>query len=169
MTSHILRQKHLKVLHEEYIHFVNEGCYPLILEIFKGYKKWIKQQAEIDHNFQTIQISYEDQCKNDIPVNHLRQMITDELQKMGSIDTSLLPNYFSSIHSEHNDIIYQNQQLTNTKTDENSTHSNNSNMVVINGIHVTMQKTVRQAVNNSNMLDNMIKQLRRRVTNTTPN
>jgi hypothetical protein len=124
MTSNILRQKHLKELYEKYIHFVNEECYPEILEIFNEYKKSIKQQTDINYECEKIQIYYEDQCKNSTPINKLHQIITEDLQ-----------------------------QIIN----ENST---DSNKIVINETHHTMQKTIKQAIDNSNMLDDIIKQLR---------
>jgi len=166
MTSHILRQKLFQELHDQYIHLVNEGCYPLILDIFNEYRKWIKQQADINHELQRIRFSYEKQSKNTIPIDDLRQIISNELQKLKTIDSSLLPDHSSMIHSEENYKIQQDHQITNINVNENSNSSNN---IVINELSVTMQKTIEQAENNMNMLNDLIKQVQQHITSHTLN
>jgi hypothetical protein len=162
MTSHLLRKNILQQLHDQYIHLVNERCYPLIIEIFNEYRKWIKQQAIINQELQRIRFSFEDQCKNATPVNDLRQIITNELQKMGIIHSSLLSDHSSMIPSENNNQIYPDQQLINVNVNPNFSQLNNR---VVNEISSTMQKTIEQAENNMNMLNNMIKQLQQQIRN----
>ncbi len=107
MTSNILRQKHLKELYEKYIHFVNEECYPEILEIFNEYKKSIKQQTDIN---------YEDQCKNSTPINKLHQIITEELQQI-----------INENSTDSNKIVINETHRTMQKTIKQAI--NNSNML----------------------------------------
>jgi hypothetical protein len=166
MTSHILRQKILQELYDQFIHLVNEGCYPLILDIFSEYRKWIKHQADINYELQRIRLSYEEQCKNTIPINELRQIISNELQKMHTIHNSLLSDQPSMIRSENNSQIYQDQQITNINVDENFSYSSN---IIINDLSARMQKTMKQAENNMKMLNDAIKQLHRNIESQTQN
>lgn len=152
MTSHILRQKLLQEVYDQYIHLVNEGCYPLILEIFYSYRKCIKQQTDINCELQRIQLSYEEQLKKTIPINDLRQIITNELQKLTPMQNSTLTTSYRNNN--------QNQQLTNVNIDEQSVYSNRTN---VSEISATLQQTLEQAENNMNMLNDTIKQLQQNI------
>lgn len=154
MTSNVLRQKHLKELHDTYIHFINERCYPLILEIFNAYRKMIKQQADINCDLERIQFSYEHQCRKNISIDHFRQIINDKLQKFSNLGSPLLSDRLSVVNP---------QQLITADADENP------DKIVINKIHVIMQKTIEQAKHNSNMLDDIIKQFQQPIVNKTLN
>ncbi len=160
MTSHILRQKLLQALHDQLIHFINVGCYSLISKIFNGYKKLIKQQADVNFDLQRIRSSYEDQAKTNIPIDDLRQIITNELQKLGTIKNSSLSDQPTIIHPENIQEIPRDQQLTNVNVDENFSHLSKN---TLNGISVTMQQTIEQAESNANMLNHMIKQLQQQI------
>ncbi len=166
MTSHILRQNLLQQLQDQYIHLVNEGCYPLIIEIFNEYRNWIKQQAVINYELQRIKFSFEDQCKNTIPIDDLRQIITNELQKLGTIHSSLLSDHSSTIRSENDSQILPDQQLTIVNVEEKFSQLNSR---VVSELSFTMQQTIEQAENNMNMLNDMIKQLQQQLRNQTLN
>src|SRR5437867_1382195 len=74
------------------------------------FKKFIKQQTDINHDLQRIQFSYEDQSKKNIPINEFRQIISNELQKLSTIENSLLPEISFENH--------QDQQLKNVNVND---------------------------------------------------
>ncbi|CAF3595707.1 unnamed protein product [Adineta steineri] len=154
MVSNIIRQKNLKKLYDQYIHFVNEGCYPLILEFYNEFKKWIKQQADIYFHIQQIQFVYEYECSISISIDNFRQVINDELQKL-----SHKKNHLSDVDSKHTSNI---QQLTTVQIDESLNDSNRtytSNNILMNNLHLLLQKTIEQTENNSDIFNAIIKQL----------
>ena len=151
MTSHILRQKLLQEIHDRMIRLINEGCYPLILEIFGEYKKSIKRQSEINDELHQIRLAYQKLSKSNISIDELRAIITNELQALGINDMDhsfILPTITTS----------EVPQLANTRVEENFSYL--SSNVSFNGVSSTMQKAIEQAQNNTNMLNEMISLLR---------
>ena len=151
MTSHILRQKLLQEIHDQWIRLIHEGCYPLIIEIFSEYKKLIKRQTEINHELHQIRLAYEERSKNNISIDEIRAIITNELQALdiNDIDHSfIMPSIMPS----------EVPPLANTRVEENFSYL--SSNISFNGVSSTMQKAIKQAENNTNMLSDMLKQLR---------
>jgi hypothetical protein len=152
MTYHIVRRKQLLELHDTYIRYVNESCYPLILEIFNEFSKLIKQQADINQEFQRIQRLY----NQTIPIESCRPVINNELQRTDTIDVPLSSDpQPPSTCLEHTHVIDQ-EQLTNPSIDD-------SNTILINTIHVALRNTIDQAESNSDILAGVIEQLRARI------
>src|SRR5271170_5043749 len=118
MTSHILRQKLLQEVHDQLIRLINEGCYPLILEIFNEYRKSIKHQAEINHDLHRIRLAYEEQSKSNISIDELRKIIANELEELDTNDgdSSLFDHSFliQSVTTSENP-----PQLANAHVKEN--------------------------------------------------
>jgi hypothetical protein len=156
MTSHILRQKLLQEVHDQLIRLINEECYPLILEIFNEYRKLIKHQAETNYDLHRIRLEYEEQSKNNISIDELRKIIANELEEMdrNDDDSSSIDHSFLIQSVTTSEI----PQLTNPHVGENFSYL--SNNVSFNDISSTMQKTLKQAENNANMLNDMIRELR---------
>lgn len=160
MTSHILRQKLLQEVYDQLIRLINEGCYPLILEIFNEYRKSIKHQADINHDLQRIRLAYEGQSKTKISIDKLRQIIGNELEKFDTNDENSFPIDYSFIsQTDNTSEIPPNQQLANAHIEENFSYLSNS--IAFNDISSTMHKTCKQAEDNGNMLNDMIRQLRK--------
>lgn len=164
MSSHIIRHKRLQEIHDQFIRLVNEGCYPLILEISNEYKKWIKQQAEIDQELQRIRTAYEGQSQNHISVNELRQVINDAFEKLraGHANSSMLDQ--STMHESNDSFeIPSNHPLTSMMGGEASSYGGST--ISIDTYSTKTQQTIRQAEENANALRNMIRQLHQRPKN----
>ena len=162
MTSHILRQKLLQEMHDQFIRLIHEGCYPLILEIFSAYRKWIKLQADINLDLQRILLSYEEQCKSSISIDQLRQITTDELHKLRVNErSSTVSDQSTRNHPDNHRETTRNEQLTNVHVQDSFSYL--SYNTIFNDVSTTMQETIKHAQDNENMLNDMIRQLCRQV------
>ena len=167
--SHFRRRKNLEELHEKYIQFAHDECYPNLIQLFIDYNEWIKQRSDLIHYYQSIQQSYEKQCRDMMEyvdmVDELRAVVYRNIHELGATSPSYpTSEYFQSpsssprVHSNprqfmEDETFHRAQPVLNVEDSA-------SNKTLMNKVRDTTVKAREQAEEGITKLDNVIRQLR---------
>ncbi|CAF3323409.1 unnamed protein product [Rotaria sp. Silwood2] len=169
-NSHLLRRKKVQELHQKYITFVTDECYPHLVQIFHDYKEWIKKHSDMIDEFERIRRISEQQCDNVMNyvemIDNLRQGVYKNIRELDNASTIQSTNeqirmsLFVPVSHEQFQLtqtIGNNQQQQFNSGEENPEHSSKTLMNTIRGI---TKKTIQHAEENLNKLDSVIQHLR---------
>ncbi|CAF1028769.1 unnamed protein product [Rotaria sordida] len=174
--SHFRRRKNLEELHEKYVHFANDECYPNLVQVFTDYNDWIKQRSNLIHVYQSIQQSYEKQCDDIIhfvdSLEDVRTAVYNNIRELGGTPSTttttaheyLQPPSSSSVRSQPYQLRgdesshqQQQQQQQISSGDEDDHEGSQTFMQKFRG---TTRKTIEQAEEGFTKLDHAIRQIR---------
>ncbi|CAF0753788.1 unnamed protein product [Adineta ricciae] len=178
--SHFRRRKNLEQLHDKYVRFATDECYPNLVQIFHDYNEWIKQRSNMIRDFERIQQSYDKQCEDIMNyvemIDNLRTVVYKNIRELTGTPTFPIPDdhYPPAIsapvrheRTSSNDPIttnnnrpYHIHQQTTQPGGEDDDTGDNPNKTFINKIRGTTKKTIQHAEEGLNKLDGVIKQLR---------
>lgn len=145
LLSHSIRKLNLTDIQKQFAQLVLQECYPIIVEVFSKYGHWIQLQAKINSDIESIQVSYRNQSNKIVPVDDLRRIVSDHLQKLNTMNQSATSMY-TSIDIPLKPSFY----------DENM---NEQNRVAIRNVAVTIQKAIKEAQTNTIQMNETIRQL----------
>ena len=178
--SHFRRRKNLEQLHDKYVRFATDECYPNLVQIFHDYNEWIKQRSNMIRDFERIQQSYDKQCEDIMNyvemIDNLRTVVYKNIRELTGTPTSQLPhdhypptmsapvrhertssNDPITTNNSHPYHLHQHPPQPGGEDDDNG---DNPNKTFINKTRGTTKKTLQHAEEGLNKLDGVIKQLR---------
>ena len=154
--AHFRRRKNLERLQQDFIQFVNNDCYPSLVQIFHDYNQWIRQRSDMIERFEGIQQSYQKQCEDIMNyvemIDNLRSIVYKNIRDLGGAPSSASDS--PTIRFEQPVTTMQSNSPTITYNDDEE------NKTFMNKIRGTTKKTIQHAEEGLNKLDGVIKQLR---------